>query len=57
MCDSNNECKYEGRMLEASGPKDTYLYCSENDKEYRVPHRITVLVCPECGEPDWRTLR
>ena len=57
MCDSNNECKYEGRMLEASGPKDIYLCCSENDKEYRVPHRITVLVCPECGEPDWRTLR
>lgn len=56
VCDQNNECTYEGEMWEASGPKDLYLNCFENDEEYRVPHRISVQVCPECNEPDWRTL-
>lgn len=56
MCDSNNYCEYEGVMVEADGQRDVYLYCVETDKEYRIPHRITVQVCPECGEPDWRTL-
>ena len=55
MCDSNNQCDYDGEMLTACGPKDIYLDC-ENDEEYRIPHRLTVYVCPECSEPDWRTL-
>lgn len=56
MCDTNNDCEYEGDMWEATGPKDFYLTCSENDRDYRVPHRISVQVCPECGDEDWRTL-
>jgi hypothetical protein len=56
MCDQNNNCDYEGVMLAASGPKDVYFYCSHNDTEYRIPHRLNVQVCPECNEPDWRTL-
>lgn len=56
MCNSNNDCNYEGDMWDAIGDKDVYLYCFENDKEYRIPKRVTVLVCPECKEPDWTTL-
>jgi hypothetical protein len=56
MCNSTNGCDYKGRMWEAIGGKDVYLYCSDNDKEYRVPDRIKVSVCPECSEPDWQTL-
>jgi len=56
MCDSNNNCDYEGVMLVADGPKDVYVYCSHTDTEYKIPYRITVHVCPECEEPDWRTL-
>jgi NMD protein affecting ribosome stability and mRNA decay len=56
MCDQNNNCDYQGVMLVASGPKDVYFYCSHNDTEYRIPYRLNVQVCPECNEPDWRTL-
>ena len=56
MCDQNNNCDYEGPTYTAIGPKDVYVYCSENDKEYRIPSQVTVSVCPECGEPDWGTL-
>lgn len=57
MCDMTTDCHYtEPQMFTASGPKDVYLYQSDLDEEFRVPGRITVGVCPECGEPDWRTL-
>ena len=56
MCAVNNECDYEGQMLKATGPKDVSLDCVENDKEYRIPCRLTVSICPECQEPDWMTL-
>lgn len=56
MCDQNNDCEYEGNMVQAVGPKDVYLSCVEIDKEIRIPHRLSVIVCPECGEPAWRTL-
>jgi len=56
MCYVNNDCEYEGIMLEAIGDKDVYLYCNETNMEYRIPHRLKVLVCPECGEVDWMTL-
>lgn len=58
MCDANNECTYEGEMWQARGPKDVYLSLIEDgqEHEYRIPHRLSVSVCPECKEPDWRTL-
>ncbi len=56
MCDANNECEVIGKYIEATGPKDVYVYCSELDKEYRIPHKLTVEVCGECGEADWLTL-
>lgn len=55
MCDQNSECDGD-IVFEATGAKDVYLYCSENDTEYRIPVRQTVNVCGECGEPDWMTL-
>ena len=56
MCEQNNECDFVGEWVEATGPKDLYVYCSKLDKEYRVPNKITVEVCGECGEPNWITL-
>lgn len=56
MCDANSNCEYEGAMLEAVGAKDVYLYCSENGREYRIPQRQRVKVCPKCGEADWASL-
>lgn len=56
MCGGNNDCEYEGAMLVAYGPKDLYVCCIETDTEIRVPNRIQVDVCPDCGEPNWRTV-
>lgn len=56
MCNQNNDCDYEGEMYTAYGSKDVYVYCIETDKDYRIPHRITVQVCPKCSLPDWQTL-
>jgi hypothetical protein len=55
MCDGNNECEYEGAMLEATGGSEILLYCSANDRDYHIPSQVSVEVCPECGEPNWRT--
>ena len=56
MCDMNNNCDYEGVMNIATGPKDVCLYHETTDREIRIPSRLSVDICPECGEADWRTL-
>lgn len=56
MCDQNDKCDLIGPYVEATGPKDVTLYCSKTDKEYRIPHKLTVEICSECGEPNWSTL-
>jgi len=56
MCSANNNCDYEGEMWVAYGQKDAYFYCPENDQEYFNPDRLTLKVCPHCGEPDFATL-
>lgn len=49
------KCEYVGKMETANGPKDFYLI-DDDGNEYRVPHRISVSICPKCKKPDWRTL-
>ena len=56
MCDMNNNCDYEGAMNIAVSAKDIYFYHEVTDQEIKIPSRLGVDICPECGEADWRTL-